>query len=72
MMDCARGGGEEGRGRRPIWWMGLARGACRKLFCNTLGASTVMMVAAGEVEVDEAAGRVGDRQKPAARLGVYK
>lgn len=47
-------------------------GACRKLLCNTLGAATVMMVAAGEVEVDEAAGRVGDGQKPAAHVGVYK
>lgn len=71
-MVCAWGGGGRGRVRRPIWRIGLARGACRKLLCNTLGAATMMMVAAGEVVVDEAAGRVGDGQEPAARVGVYK
>lgn len=43
----AEGGRNTTRTQSELWGVGLARGACRRLLRNALGAATVMAVAWG-------------------------
>lgn len=56
----AEGGRKTTRPQSKFVGEGLARGACRRLLRNALGAATVMAVASGGGGEDVTAGRLGE------------